>query len=391
MKIALVVPHLYVGGMEMFVLRLGGYLLRQGNEVTVVATEEPGEWWPRVSDLGMQGLSIPLIGSFNRLTHVRRVHEALNGFDVLIMNDTRYGQAALPELPEGIVAIAVIHNDCRSAYEVGCNNVQALDALVSVGPRIQEATTARVGDGIVSQIYYGIAVPQFTPLVKRPSISGTPKLIYAGRMIQEQKGIFLLPQILTELNKAGLRSSLDIVGDGIDLPELKQRVARAGVEDQVIYWGALSVDEVGRKLQESHILLMPSFYEGFGIISLEAQGCGCVPVVSRLPGATDVNVLDGMTGLLAEAGNAKSFADSILALTNDPAKWQSMSEAGAQRIRNEFSVEKMGERYCRLIEEIRSKKQGKLDAPRPGWMWNPKLIGWTAPLPNSICRKLKIL
>jgi hypothetical protein len=114
-------------------------------------------------------------------------------------------------------------------------------------------------------------------------------------------------------------------------------------------------------------------------------------VVSRLPGVTDWNLLHGRTGFLAECGNTKSFADGVLALVNDPERWQSMSEAGVSRIREEFSVEKMGDNYLSLIDRIRKQKTGKTNVPRPGAAWNPKLIGCTAPLPNYLCDKLGIL
>jgi len=389
MKIALVVPHLCVGGMEAFVLRLGGYFLHHGEDVTVIATEQPGEWWPRVAELGMKGISLPLMSSFNRLSHVGRIHKALQEYDVLILNHSRYAQAALPGLPSNTVVIGVVHGDADVVYEVGCGNIEAMDALVAVSPKVRETTAARVGNGVGTHIFSGIPLQRCSTAC-RPSISASPKLVFVGR-VDSQKGIFLLPEILTHLNQAGLHALLNIVGDGPDMPELKNRIARAGLDGQVHYLGTLSSEDVARKLRESHILVMPSFSEGFPIVPLEAQGNGCVPVVSYLPGITEPNVLGGVTGVFAECGNAKSFADAVLSLVNNPTTWQTMSEAGMRRIREELSIEKMGDNYLALIERIRAQKQTANNAPRPGRIWNPKLIGYTAPLPTRLCKAIKIL
>jgi glycosyltransferase involved in cell wall biosynthesis len=391
MKIALVVRYMSMGGLEIFVLRLGRFLVQRGHEVTVVATQQSGDWWPKVAEAGMHGVAVPLMGSFNRLTHVRRIHQMLKGYDAIILNDARYGQAAIPGLRSDCVIFSIIHNHDEPSHSIGCGNSQALDAVVAVSPKVRDEAASRVGKELVSQIFYGIPLPSNPPALARVPISDTPRLIYAGRIIQQQKGVFLLPEILAELNKSGVRASLDIVGDGVDLAELKVRIERAGVAQQARYWGGLSPEEVARKLQESHILLMPSFYEGFGLISLEAQGCGCVPIISRLPGVTEWNLVDGMTGLFGEPGNAKSFAEGVLSLVSNPTKWQAMSEAGVKRIPREFSIEKMGDNYLALIEQLRARKQAGANGKRPGRAWNPKLIGYTAPLPNSLCQRLGIL
>jgi glycosyltransferase involved in cell wall biosynthesis len=339
----------------------------------------------------MKGISLPLTSSFNRLTHVRRINQTLRGFDVLILNHARYAQAALPGLPSNIVVVGVLHNDAENVYDVGCGNAKAVDALVAVSPKVRDAATARVGQAVVSQIFCGIPDLRASVDGCRAEISTSPRLIFVGRMDHAQKGIFLLPEILIHLNQAGVHASLDVAGDGPDLSEVENRTARAGLDEQVRYLGTLSAEHVAKKLREAHILLMPSFYEGFPTVPLEAQACGCVPVISYLPGITEPNVLGGVTGVFAECGNPKSFADGVLSLVNNPATWQSMSEAGMRRIRDEFSVEKMGGNYLALIERIRAEKQCAGKGPRSGLRWNPKLIGYTAPLPTRLCQALNIL
>jgi hypothetical protein len=114
-------------------------------------------------------------------------------------------------------------------------------------------------------------------------------------------------------------------------------------------------------LLQSHVLLMPSYFEGLPIALLESLACGCVPVVSRLPGITDTAVEDGKTGMLAEIGNVNAYAAAVASLYNDPARWSRMSRAAHESAGRRFSVDAMGRSYMRLITDALN---GRYPLPR---------------------------
>jgi glycosyltransferase involved in cell wall biosynthesis len=107
------------------------------------------------------------------------------------------------------------------------------------------------------------------------------------------------------------------------------------------------------RMREAHVLLLPSFYEGFPITVLEAMAAGCVPIVSRLPGITDRAVVDGESGFLESVGDSEAFAARVAELDRDTEHLARMSAAAMDRARAHFGVEDMGARYDDLIHRAR--------------------------------------
>jgi glycosyltransferase involved in cell wall biosynthesis len=102
---------------------------------------------------------------------------------------------------------------------------------------------------------------------------------------------------------------------------------------------------------------MPSIWEGFGIVLLEAMAAGKPVVASRVATIPEV-VVDGETGLLVPAGEAAALAEALASLALDPDLARRMGEAGRARLQRHFSVEKMvGDTellYRELVEEARA-------------------------------------
>ena len=79
-RIALVAYAMHCGGMESFLLRLGGYLRENGYEVELITTLERGEWFDRSAEVGVPAYHVPgyrRSGPLNPLQHTRRVSARL--------------------------------------------------------------------------------------------------------------------------------------------------------------------------------------------------------------------------------------------------------------------------------------------------------------------------
>src|SRR5207253_4803792 len=80
------------------------------------------------------------------------------------------------------------------------------------------------------------------------------------------------------------------------------------------------------------VFAMPSIWEGFGLVLLEAMAAGRPIVASRVATIPEV-VLDGETGLLVPAGDPLALADALAHLAQQPALAARMGEAGRERLR----------------------------------------------------------
>lgn len=342
-------------GVSQFILTLGSGLRALGHEVTVV-TYQAGEWASKMAEHGLHATCIPIHPWEHRARHARRVADYLarGGFDVVISNvgyDNRPGQSSLCFLPETLPALVVFHNDHPNVYTLAGINRDIWRVGVAASRKVQQRAAAHFPEKPVQWIPHGIPCPSDAELRARAAWNTPLRLLFAGRLHNEQKGVLLLPDILHNLAAQGVRATLTVIGDGRDRPALEARIAAEGLADQVELRGAKPVDCVYQAMQAHHLLLFPSNYEGFGLVLAEAMVNGCVPVASHLPGVTDTVVEDGVSGLLAPPGDAAAFARQVATLA-DSARWCTLSREGIARAHSQFSQTAMTAAYAALLHDL---------------------------------------
>jgi glycosyltransferase involved in cell wall biosynthesis len=114
----------------------------------------------------------------------------------------------------------------------------------------------------------------------------TLRLLYVGRLAQDQKRILDLPPLLKELQARGKAFTMTIVGDGPAREALAADLAVRGLAGRVRLTGYLPPQQVADLYLDHDVLVNLSAFEGFSMSVLEALAAGCVPV------CTDVASLD---------------------------------------------------------------------------------------------------
>jgi glycosyltransferase involved in cell wall biosynthesis len=392
-KVAIVTGTLSMGGAELIILNLGQSLRQLGYDVTIVTTSRPGNWFEQIEKNGLRALHIDGRFQVHPYRHAWRVGQRLReeNFDVVLLtkftNSERSSQAALNMLPDHVIAIPWIHSDTESTYRTALANREAWNVAVGVGVRVA-ATAAKKSKGKqVLHIPNGLVLPPAELLKRGRTADARPfRLCYLGRIEQVSKGIFNIPKILESCSQKQFDVVLDIVGNGPDREELVQRFEQAGLMDRVVFHGAIPHDEVFQFLCRAHVALMPSYYEAMPCVPIEAQFCGCVPIVSKLPGVTDTIIDDGRTGILVDVDDINGFVEAIGGLVNDSARWQAMSEAGQRRALTEFTVDAMGQSFDQLIQAC-LRGEYPLQHPRRAWLpVDPLALTWREAIPRSIHR-----
>jgi glycosyltransferase involved in cell wall biosynthesis len=357
LKIALVVQAdtMGIGGLLVSVKGFYAVMTEAGHDVTIVSLG-PGRGWAQLAAPRVKGVCFEICGHENNVLYVRRLtrHFIEEAYDVLFLNvggKLIPAIMSLPFLPDSTAVVLVVHGDRPWIYTLAKLNAGAWNCAVTISPKVQQTLAAQIPDKPLILISNGVALPGETELRTRAAWETPVRLLFVGRMVRI-KGILLLPAILAACFKTGVPARLTIVGVGSDSGALDQAIDETGTRDQIDLWGARSSQEVYAAMRTHHILLMPSQSEGFGLVLAEAQANGCVPIATRLPGVTDYVVEDGVTGLLADDGDAASFARQVAAL-HEPARWRSFSQAGIRRARTLFSLETLGVRCSALLDELR--------------------------------------
>jgi glycosyltransferase involved in cell wall biosynthesis len=162
-----------------------------------------------------------------------------------------------------------------------------------------------------------------------------PRLIIVCRQ-EGGKGTETLIESLPLVLRRYPRTTLDIVGGGPALPQLRQLAETLRVGDRVRFHGAVDHHAVMRLLRQAHVFCYPTTTEGFPKVVLEALACG-LPVVT-----TKVSVLPHLVsgcGVLLETVTPSSVADAIDACLAEPDRYRAMSAEATARAHH-YSLER---------------------------------------------------
>jgi D-inositol-3-phosphate glycosyltransferase len=156
-----------------------------------------------------------------------------------------------------------------------------------------------------------------------------PLLLFVGRLTPI-KGLETLLDSMALLDP---RPSLVVVGGDQDEPlngrlaGLRARVAALGLDGAVQFLGPQPQPRLRLFYTAADVTVMPSYYESFGMVALEAMACGS-PVIASSVGGLTTTVQDGVTGYLVADGDARTLADRIATVLGDEGlRWRLGSEA----------------------------------------------------------------
>ena len=91
--------------------------------------------------------------------------------------------------------------------------------------------------------------------------------------------------------------------------------------------------------------------EGFGLVVVEAMGCGCPVIAGDLPAIHD-SITHGENGLLVSSCNPEVLADTVLRALNDPDLCFSLAREARKRVTEQFDWEVVAEKYDRLYDKV---------------------------------------
>jgi len=191
-----------------------------------------------------------------------------------------------------------------------------------------------------------------------------PLLLYVGRL-QPIKGLETLLEAMTALDGA---AQLLIVGGDQDEPEnghadyLRERVSVLGLRERVSFLGAQPQERLRLFYAAADATVMPSYYESFGMVALEAMACGSPVIASRVGGLT-TTVRDGVTGFLVPEGDAGALAERVALLLEDRGRRAQLGRE-AQRWAAEHRWPCVAEAVCRLYSDLRPSASGHLARAR---------------------------
>lgn len=144
-------------------------------------------------------------------------------------------------------------------------------------------------------------------------------------------------------------AKLLMVGEGPELPVVRELADQLGVSDNITYLG--QQEDVACVLSMADVLLLPSEKESFGLAALEAMACG-KPVISSNAGGLPEVIQDGVTGFILPIGDNQGMAGKGILLATNKDLYKSFSEQSIKRAHEVFSHDKIAEQYEEIYERV---------------------------------------
>lgn len=193
----------------------------------------------------------------------------------------------------------------------------------------------------------GVDLETFQPAADWPTDDGY--VLFVGRLVA-QKGVTFLLEALSVVLQRCPETRLIVVGDG-ELDLFLKRITRyLGIPHRVTFLDWTTGPDLVALYQRAKLVVVPSYYEPFGIVALEAMACGRPVIASRTGGLAEI-VNDGVNGFLVEIANHLQLAQRMVSLIQDDERRQAMGQAARARA-TEFSWGRAADQTLALYDSL---------------------------------------
>lgn len=344
-------PHLEFGERDLvaWTLAMGHALVRAA--LTRLGCADPGGWRPDVVHAHDWLVAHPAIA----------LADALAVPLVATLHATEAGRHA------GWLS----HPLNRQVHSVEWWLAQRADALVtcSAAMRAEVAHLFDIDPGPITVIHNGIAPGGWRVGARRIAAArrrwrrpGEALLLYFGRL-EYEKGPQDLVAALARIRRRHPGTRLLVAGTGTQRDALVELARRHRVRRSVTFLGHLPDADLADLLGVVDAAVLPSRYEPFGIVALEAAAAGTPLVVSTAGGLGEV-VVPGETGVSFAPGDVAGLVDAVGEVLDDPAAAARRAEAARARLAVDFDWARIAAATATVYAGARVGRPRELERPK---------------------------
>lgn len=206
-------------------------------------------------------------------------------------------------------------------------------------------------------IYNGVDIQKFHPKINgsilrnRLNLKASDHVIlFVGRLTL-RKGCHFLVKALPHILEKVADTVLIIIGEGAEMPRLKNLVAQLSLEDNVIFLGSFSNKELPLAYAVSDAIALPSLGEGLPLVLLEGMASG-KPVIATNVGGNPEIINMTNCGILVPAGDVKKLAEAIVRVLLDEELANYLGRNGREWAEREFNWATVTEHVCKFYTEV---------------------------------------
>jgi len=226
--------------------------------------------------------------------------------------------------------------EARPAEEEPANRLAAESLVATSADSIVVSTEQEKGDlgrlydvaaDRVDVVPAGVDLDLFKPMDKAKArrelgLTESNIILSVSKRVEPLKGVDILISAIAQLGDISDTRLLVVGGDPVTDRELQMLVELAealGVVDSVTFTGAVEQTELPKYYSAADVFVMPSYYETFGLVALEAMACGTPIVASGVAGGPKSFIEEGTTGYLIPWPSPDHYAERLEQLLQDSA------------------------------------------------------------------------
>jgi len=235
----------------------------------------------------------------------------------------------------------------RQVHAIESWLVHESDSLITCSASMSDEITELFGPGLVEirVIRNGIDVARW-PFAERRPRGGPAHLVYLGRL-EYEKGVHDLIAALPRIRRTHPGTTLTIAGTGTQQDWLTEQARKHKVLKAISFVGHLDHEQLVELLHAADAVVLPSHYEPFGIVALEAAATG-VPLVTSAVGGLGEAVIDGVTGVSFPPRDIAGLAASVRRVLDDPEGAQRMALAARERLTSDFDWQSVADETAQV-------------------------------------------
>ena len=219
--------------------------------------------------------------------------------------------------------------------------LRASDSVVFLSQSERQSAVRTMPEIAARSVVIGNALPPPPAPKRRPNIGGP--IVFAGRFTAN-KGIELLSRLLPRIIGKGKAVLAGGHGDGCATPLIENLRASLGDKCRIAGW--LPRPSLRALLSGAALVLVPSLYEPFGLVALEAMRLGAPVLASRVGGLAEI-VTPESGGRLAAARDLTEWTDKASQILESPNLWNALHRQGPGYVAERFSPAYVADRLLR--------------------------------------------
>lgn len=367
-KILFITSRLAIGGEELSTLTIAKELKKRGHDVSWMSTAGP--ILSEIEENHISFVKAPVNGRgvLSILQGAMHIHRFLRQVDI----DIVHSQSVYPALMSFFACLfssknyvpRIIWHD-RGIHEYSYRIVAHLfnymmdfiitnsqyekELLIRQGLKPQKVRAIHncLNTVFPINVHFDINVARWLGITKENFVIGTVR-----RLHPKKGGYYELLEAMAIILKEEAKAKLLIVGDGPLREKLQKRTLELGIASRTIFAGLRRDLEKIYPLMD--VFVLPSTYEPFGNVLIEAMSFG-IPVVATNVGGIPEIIIDGVTGFLVPPREPNNLAEKILYLLESRDVAKKMGKLGKENVKKYFIAKRLGDEIEEVYDYLSSK------------------------------------